>query len=133
MHGSKGKTVYTFTLRDNGSNDSGIMLGNSEVLNTGSDNYFRDGSIVILFAHGVISTRDASSKNSVATYAVGSDVNIRIEANIPANTYDLWVNNKLAAGNVKFRTPTDVINVMAIVENGNGRPFNILNLKQSTM
>jgi alkaline phosphatase len=119
------KVTYSFTLTDNGSNDSGIMIGNSSELNTTSSNYFASGSIVILFASGKIYTRDSSAKTKVATYDVDDSVKFRIEADVSANTYDLYVNDTLVAENVNFRTTIDTIDTLAMVENHSGENFNI--------
>jgi hypothetical protein len=119
------KVTYSFTLTDNGSNDSGIMIGNSSELNTTSSNYFASGSIVILFASGKIYTRDGSAKTKVATYNVDDSVKFRIEADVSANTYDLYVNDTLVAENVNFRTTIDTIDTLAMVENHSGENFNI--------
>ena len=129
----QGKVVYSFDLIDNGSNDSGILLGNSAALNTSSGNYFAAGSIVILFSGGTLYTRDASSKTRAANYTVGEKVSVRIEADIDAKLYSLYVDGALAAENVGFRTSANSLNTLALVENGGGKMFNVTNLSISQM
>ena len=127
------KAVYSFDLIDNGSNDSGILLGNSAALNTSSGNYFASGSIVILFANGTLYTRDASNKTRAASYTAGEKVSVRIEADIDAKLYSLYVNDILAAENVSFRTSANSLNTLALVENGGGKMFNVTNFRISQM
>ncbi|MCH5187201.1 MAG: hypothetical protein J1F63_02265 [Oscillospiraceae bacterium] len=124
-----GKTVYSFEFVDNGSKDSGILLGNSATLNASAGNYFAAGSIVLLFAGGQLFTRDASAKTPAATYAVGERVAVRIEADIDAKTYDLYVNGALAARGVGFRVPAGSINTLALVENAGGQAFDVFGFK----
>ncbi|MBR5536152.1 MAG: hypothetical protein IKU60_05855 [Clostridia bacterium] len=121
--------TYTFDFVDNGSNDSGIMIGNREYLNTSSSNYFASGSIVILFADGQIYTRDTTAKTLRTTYPVGERVKVKIEADTEANTYDLYINNELVAENVSFRQGTDVLDALCLVENKGGEAFEVYNFR----
>ncbi|MCD8048479.1 MAG: glycoside hydrolase family 43 protein [Clostridia bacterium] len=119
--------TYTFTFVDNGSLDSGIMIGAGEYLNESSSNYFASGSIVILFADGVIYTRDDESKEEVAEYTVGEDVEVTIEANVIANTYDLYIDGVLVSESVLFRQSADLLDTLALVENNGGEMFEVKN------
>lgn len=121
---------YTFEFVDNGSVDSGIIIGSNDVgLNTSSSNYFSSGSIVILFADGKLYTRDNTAKTLCAEYAVKERVKVRIDAEVNEKTYDLYINGKLAAGNVAFRVNTNVLDTLALVENRGGAAFNVYNFR----
>ncbi|MGM9551726.1 MAG: family 43 glycosylhydrolase [Clostridia bacterium] len=119
--------VYDFTFTDNGSEDSGIILGDSNVLNSSSRNYFATGSIVILFANGEIYTRDNESKTKVADYTVGEAVSVKIEAGVLSDTYNLYLNGVLVAENVNFRVEAEYIDTLALVENKGGEMFEVNN------
>lgn len=122
--------TYTFEFTDNGSVDSGIMIGSTDAgLNTSSSNYFASGSIVILFANGEIYTRDSKNKTLRATYTVGDKVKVRIEADVTENTYDLYVNGELVAKGVGFRNSADVLDTLALVENKGGKAFEVYNFR----
>ena len=124
-----GKVVYTFELLDKGGADSGIMIGNGDYLNVSSKNYFSSGSIVLLFAKGELYTRDASQKKMCATYNVGERTKIKIEADVNSGKYDLYVDGQIKATGVNFRQDADLLNTLAIVENGGGVVFEIYNFR----
>ncbi len=120
------KAVYSFSFVDNGSKDSGIIIGSDGAgLNSSSPNYFASGSIVILFADGKLYTRDNAEKALRDTYTVGEKVKIRVEADVTANVYDLYVNDALKAENVAFRQAADVLDTLALVENNGGKAFEL--------
>ena len=104
------------------------MIGSEDAgLNTSSSNYFASGSIVILFASGELYTRDAGSKTLRTAYTVGEKV--KIEADIAANTYDLYGNSELVAENVGFRKSTTVLDTLCLVENKGGEAFEVYNFR----
>ncbi|MBR5535854.1 MAG: hypothetical protein IKU60_04315, partial [Clostridia bacterium] len=122
--------VYTFQFKDNGSNDSGIIIGSDEAgLNSQSSNYFASGSIVILFSNGELYTRDADSKALRGAYTVGEEVDVQIEADIAANTYNLYINGELVAENVGFRKSATVLDTLCLVENKGGEAFEVYNFR----
>ncbi len=121
--------TYSFEVLDKGSKDSGIMIGNSDYLNTASSNYFASGSIVLLFANGTLSTRDAAEKKAIATYSVGERVKIKLEADVQNGTYNVYVNGELKAEGVKFRQNANMLNTLALVENGGGAAFDVYNFR----
>lgn len=121
--------TYSFEMLDKGSKDSGIMIGNGDYLNAESSNYFASGSIVLLFKNGILSTRDASNKKDIATYSVGERVKIKVEADIQSGTYDVYVDGELKAEGVAFRQSADMLDTLALVENGGGVPFDIYNFR----
>jgi hypothetical protein len=118
-----------FEMLDKGSKDSGIMIGNGDYLNAESSNYFAAGSIVLLFKNGTLSTRDASNKKDIATYNVGERVKIKVEADIQSGIYDVYVDGELKAEGVAFRQSADMLDTLALVENGGGVPFDIYNFR----
>lgn len=127
-----GLVSYTFDLLDIGAKDGGILIGNSASLNAASGNYFASGSIVLLFSGGKLYTRDSATKKEVATYTGGTRTAIRIEANITANTYDLYVDQTQVASDVAFRTGASSLDTLALVENGGGTPFQIFGFLAET-
>ena len=120
-----GKVRYTFYLTDNGSKDSGIMLGNSDSLNSSSSNYFAEGSVVIVFSKGSISVRDNISKTFASNYNVGERVKIEVEVNMDKQTYTLYVNGTKCGENVAFRKSNEIIDTIALVENADGKMFEV--------
>ncbi|MDO4563732.1 MAG: hypothetical protein Q4C12_07870 [Clostridia bacterium] len=126
-----GVVSFKLTFIDNGSLDSGIMIGNSNVLNTSSRNYFASGSVVMLFANGEIHVRDKAAKTKVAEYVVGEDTDIRVDTDVAAKSYSIFVNGNCAAENIEFRTDADTLNILALVENSTGEMFNVQNFSWS--
>lgn len=125
-----GKVTYTFYFKDNGSKDSGIIIGSSSGgLNTSSSNYFASGSIVILFADGNLYTRDNTEKKFCAKYTVGDKVKIKIDADVATDTYTLYVNDESVAQEVSFRNSADVLDTLALVENKGGNAFEVYNFR----
>lgn len=118
---------YEFSFIDNGSEDSGIILGDSDVLNSSSNNYFASGSIVLLFANGELHIRDDEAKTKVCDYTVGEEIKVKIEAGVLSDTYNLYVNDTLVAENVNFRVKADSIDTLALVENKGGEMFEVNN------
>ena len=52
-----------------------------------------------------------------------------MEADITANTYDLYVDGELKAEGVNFRQSAEVIDTLALVENGGGEAFEVYNFR----
>lgn len=131
LESKTGKAVYTFEFEDGGSKDSGILLGDSSALNASSGNYFADGSVVILFSEGVLYKRSASDpgKIKIGDYTVGRRISARVEVNIEAGTYDLYLNGELTASDIGFRKSAGKLDTLALVENGGGSAFKVYNFQ----
>ncbi|MDO4563548.1 MAG: family 43 glycosylhydrolase [Clostridia bacterium] len=122
---SRTVTAYHFSFVDRGSQDSGIILGNSTQLNSSSSNYFSNGSIVLLFSEGRLYTRDRYQKKEAAEYSVGEKTRVCILADLTNQLYTVYVNGSLAAEDISFRTEVDSIDTLALVENSDGEMFDI--------
>ncbi|MBR5535159.1 MAG: family 43 glycosylhydrolase [Clostridia bacterium] len=119
------RAEYEFTFIDNNSEDSGIMLGDGNNLNSSSSNYFASGSIVLLLAKGEIYIRDNEAKTKVCDYTVGEETKVKIEADILSGTYNLYINDNLVAEKVHFRIEAEYIDTLALVENKGGEMFEV--------